>query len=234
MSIVDVDNLRSVIRRVGNHGDDDLTFYNEDETIKYVLVVDKIETVSEESDDDDEPDTIYNVTLYHDTTNKTVKSIIRYDDMYEHGDSSDDDEDNLDIISEFEIFDDPEEDKSTYSDIQRIINNCLKTKICHCMKYFIHDGGDMCFRCHLFASKEDMEQRECFICYEKSSAITMNQQKCCKQYIHKKCLKRCDDTKGCPMCRHGQVRENAPSPPPREATPSVEAEIPQLDPDPVS
>ena len=230
MSIVDIENLKSVIRRIGDHGEDDLMFYNEDETIKYVLVVDKIETVSEDTDDtDDEPDTVYNVTLYHDTSNKTVKDIIRYEDMYEHTDSSDDDDDNLDIISEFEIFDDPEEDKSTYLEIQRIVNLSLKTKICHCTKYFIHDGGDMCFRCHLFASKEDMEPRECFICYEKSSTITMHQQGCCKQFIHKKCLKRCDDSKGCPMCRHGQVRENAPSPQSREITVENENSTPPLE-----
>ena len=77
-----------------------------------------------------------------------------------------------------------DDDIQEFCDLLRDVENI---SICPCGERFIHDDGEMCTFCDLFATEEGLEKFDCSICMDSCRtmhAMTMN---CCGNKVHKLC-----------------------------------------------
>ncbi|AGE50149.1 hypothetical protein ATCVCanal1_338L [Acanthocystis turfacea Chlorella virus Canal-1] len=153
----------------------------------------------------------FDVVIYMDIANAALlKCLQNYADAAGFNNTDDNEEF---LVASFEI------DKRSRNDDDvvefcALINDVENISICQCGERFIHDDGEMCTFCDLFATKEGLEQFDCSICMDACRTMHSTTFGCCGNMVHKLCdaewYKKGNKT--CPFCR---------SPLPERQTPQV-------------
>lgn len=189
--ITSIENLKSAIQRLSLLKDPSVYFYNNGNTIRYLLCV-------EDEDDDNTSDT-FTLGLYYDLGDPLIRSILKHSSSYVE-DEDDEDEEPL-LIEDFLIFrdQDNENNRRVFENLMDYINTYRGFKPCFCKQQFIEDGKEVCIACEMFASPQGLELTECLLCSHTSCNISMMTTPCCNTHaIHKECWEKC---KRCPYCR---------------------------------
>lgn len=188
--VSDAKNLIDALRRIYDN-DEAIYFQNRDETLDFFLRVDP-------GVEDSMKFELCAAFVSEGVTGNLRKIVDRSTTV--------NDNDEL-IYREFSI----DVDASPHSlDVEKamgILNMHYDIRICPCNRQMIKDGYDMCFYCHMTASSSELHKVMCTICHQETPRVTMQQQRCCKQYMHPLCLGRWHQSEAsgtdptCPMCR---------------------------------
>ena len=161
---------------------DDIYFRNNDDTIGFILFVER------------RMDCTF-VQIDYDANIPSVERVVEY----YYSTSSD-----RYMKTSFVVEDGTDQHEDGLEYFMKQINGCLNTKICFCKNRFIHDESDICLYCNLKATSVDLEKCFCVVCQEDNcSKMTMSFMDCCGTTLHKGCKKQwMAQKKGCPSCRH--------------------------------
>lgn len=94
--------------------------------------------------------------------------------------------------------------KDAIPEIFRMVNKLLKLEFCACEFGMIEQGDAVCFTCLVGLEQEDLSKHMCGVCHDTCNA-PIEKTKCCTQWIHKHCSKKCGIR--CPFCRVYHVEE---------------------------
>ena len=188
----------SSIKRLFNHRDDGVMFWNHDKTFKMMIRIDPDGSTGKYV-------TFELVILDHDPRIGKVleKMVCNF--------SGNDDTDEY-VVDQWE-FDKNDLDQEELDDMIQYINTMYEYVFCHCGEHFIKDSiinkKDMCVFCEMTATDDDMQRFECPVCLEIGYEMHSKTVKCCDNKLHAVCYDRWakEGNGKCMFCREDLPKE---------------------------
>ncbi|AGE53504.1 hypothetical protein ATCVGM07011_350L [Acanthocystis turfacea Chlorella virus GM0701.1] len=142
----------------------------------------------------------FDVVIYMDPSNEPLlKCLQNYADAAGFNNPANEEEF---LVASFEI-DKRSRNDDDVNEFCALISDVESISICPCGERFIHDDGDMCTYCDLFATDEKLETFDCSICMDSCRNMHSVTMGCCGNKVHKMCDAEwyMKGNKTCAFCR---------------------------------